>query len=655
MFSSIKGIFQKESNETCSVDFENEGQIAPVKLASSSFGNYIPNGILGDMRFVFLSDIHCKQYKIGFGVDVTQPNILSHNEKLDISIQNLPSGDFLIISGDFVETGLVEELRMFNLFLKEIVKSKKFKYIIFICGNHERTIDVDFYEAEGWRYHETKQDVAECREALFNNLPDNVHYLCDSFIELEGLKFYGTPWVFGGNDTFSSETSPCHFRWAYSVTEEELVAKYAQIPDDVDILITHMPPYGIGDGRRNYDKDYFDENERQVMGYDHVGSTSLRDRLAKLNPLIHCYGHIHSGYGAYRPLQRKEEWSLAQSLLRPSISSRDHLRDTVYINAANCDEDYVPIQPALVLDVESNAIPSDDLLPQQQSMEAKVDTAVALLLAIDVAREDGLEEHLVATLKASVRSYLKRVLATSCVIETHTKPDNSGKRLINKNLLEIDELETEIIDIFAQHSLLQSIYACRALCRRGDEDSSIDFRNPQLVVPHLYIGSLYPAEDICILDQFSITHIVNCCEGLEPPFPKEFTYLNLQLEDVDDQDLSLIFIDCIAFIDGAIMPTPRNSLATSLHSNFSEDNDVFPEDGQKSSLSNDSNSYNVYVHCHLGISRSASMVIAYLMFTLQLTYSEARALVKRARPFICPNDGFVKQLLKFESSLRLSV
>ena len=52
----------------------------------------------------------------------------------------------------------------------------------------------------------------------------------------------------------------------------------------------------------------------------------------------------------------------------------------------------------------------------------------------------------------------------------------------------------------------------------------------------------------------------------------------------------------------------------------------------------------VLVHCHAGVSRSASVVIAYIMKELHLDYKTARMLAQRARGMISPNEGFEKQL-----------
>ncbi|XP_063972378.1 dual specificity protein phosphatase 19 [Diachasmimorpha longicaudata] len=58
---------------------------------------------------------------------------------------------------------------------------------------------------------------------------------------------------------------------------------------------------------------------------------------------------------------------------------------------------------------------------------------------------------------------------------------------------------------------------------------------------------------------------------------------------------------------------------------------------------------NILVHCNAGISRSATIVIAYLMREENLNFQEALDKVKRIRPCVRPNEGFVKQLKEIET------
>jgi protein-tyrosine phosphatase len=59
----------------------------------------------------------------------------------------------------------------------------------------------------------------------------------------------------------------------------------------------------------------------------------------------------------------------------------------------------------------------------------------------------------------------------------------------------------------------------------------------------------------------------------------------------------------------------------------------------------------VFVHCLMGKSRSATLVIAYLMKTLKMKFLEAYEHVKKARKIIFPNFGFLKQLREYEKAL----
>ncbi len=58
------------------------------------------------------------------------------------------------------------------------------------------------------------------------------------------------------------------------------------------------------------------------------------------------------------------------------------------------------------------------------------------------------------------------------------------------------------------------------------------------------------------------------------------------------------------------------------------------------------------VNCSAGVSRSASVCIAYLMTRHSMSYEEAFAAVAKGRPEICPNDGFRTQLLAYEEKLK---
>lgn len=100
---------------------------------------------------------------------------------------------------------------------------------------------------------------------------DGVHLLFNSEVVIEGVKFYGTPYV---------TTLP---QWALVVSEATFSGHMRGVKD-VDVLVTHTPPRGILD---------------ECPGYGSVGSTALA-RLydtAQIQPQVHIFGHIHEGRG----------------------------------------------------------------------------------------------------------------------------------------------------------------------------------------------------------------------------------------------------------------------------------------------------------------------------------------------------------------------
>jgi Icc-related predicted phosphoesterase len=77
--------------------------------------------------------------------------------------------------------------------------------------------------------------------------------------------------------------------WAFMRSREGLADTYAAIPEHVDILVSHQPPYGLGDRA-------VDEQSGQI---EHLGSLELLTAMARVKPRLVICGHIHSGYGRF--------------------------------------------------------------------------------------------------------------------------------------------------------------------------------------------------------------------------------------------------------------------------------------------------------------------------------------------------------------------
>lgn len=98
-------------------------------------------------------------------------------------------------------------------------------------------------------------------------------YLEDEAIELHGIKFYGIPWT------------PQFGNWAFMGNEDFLSRKWAQVPMDTDVIISHGPPRGI--------LDITEEGER-------TGSIIHRHMVRSIRPKLNVFGHIHECYGRER-------------------------------------------------------------------------------------------------------------------------------------------------------------------------------------------------------------------------------------------------------------------------------------------------------------------------------------------------------------------
>lgn len=184
----------------------------------------------------------------------------------------LQGGDLLIVAGDLTKRDKPKEHEEFYLWLKEQDYDKK----IVIAGNHDNFL------------------VEHPNQFKLNE--DRIEYLCDSgttfrdwpelkpgmedgtTLEVKDYKIWGIPW----SKRFIGMNPHC---MAFTYYDEEWFydEKVAKIPVDVDILITHSPPYGILD--------------KVTDGYS-VGSPSLYNWLKYVGrPRLHVFGHIHEAYG----------------------------------------------------------------------------------------------------------------------------------------------------------------------------------------------------------------------------------------------------------------------------------------------------------------------------------------------------------------------
>lgn len=132
------------------------------------------------------------------------------------------------------------------------------------------------------------------------------------------------------------------------------------------------------------------------------------------------------------------------------------------------------------------------------------------------------------------------------------------------------------------------------------------------VAQHVYLGGDAVARDRDILRDNGITHVLNCVGFVCPEYFKcDFVYRTLWLQDSPSEDITSILYDVFDYFE-----------------------DVREQNGR------------VFVHCCQGVSRSTSLVIAYLMWREGQSFDDAFQYVKAARGIADPNMGFACQLLQ---------
>ena len=139
-----------------------------------------------------------------------------------------------------------------------------------------------------------------------------------------------------------------------------------------------------------------------------------------------------------------------------------------------------------------------------------------------------------------------------------------------------------------------------------------------LIVDQLYLGNSCNARNYYELENNKVGLIINSSPCISNYFQNEFEYYNVKVEDISGADI-------LCHLDNTV---------TRMHE-FIENNP------QKS----------VFVHCFMGSSRSATIIIAYLMKYHNYNLRDALNFVKEKREVVNLNQDFFKQLSEFDKTL----
>ncbi|OBS28100.1 hypothetical protein FPOA_02040 [Fusarium poae] len=196
----------------------------------------------------------------------------------------LPKGDVLIHAGDLTNQGSHVELAKTVAWLEK----QDFEAKIVIAGNHDITLDPEFYAEHGLYFHnKNPQSHDECLR-LFTSSP-SITYLSHGSANVCLTSPSGPRTHF---KVFGSPYSPRHGSWAFYYDApqnpsnwSDLTSMWESIPLDTDIVVTHTPP-----------RTHCDEtDERRATGCE-----ALRQALWRVRPQLVVCGHIHDGRGAER-------------------------------------------------------------------------------------------------------------------------------------------------------------------------------------------------------------------------------------------------------------------------------------------------------------------------------------------------------------------
>jgi len=135
------------------------------------------------------------------------------------------------------------------------------------------------------------------------------------------------------------------------------------------------------------------------------------------------------------------------------------------------------------------------------------------------------------------------------------------------------------------------------------------------ILPHIFVGNILDAQNLDRLNKNGITHIVNSTPDLPFFWEKKYNYLRIDVLDLPSQNIRKHFDKAFQFIDDA------------LH------------------IKNN----NVLVHCSAGISRSPTIVLAYMIKKYNMKLDEAFNEMRQKRQIIDPNISFILQLRDWEN------
>ncbi|KAB2099829.1 hypothetical protein AG0111_0g11954 [Alternaria gaisen] len=284
----------------------------------------------------------------------------------------LPKADVLLHCGDLTMIGLLEEYEKTLNMLESINADLK----LVIAGNHDITLDEEYYARKGKNMHRGRHD---------KDLPAKARDMWKG----ERAKRAGVVYLEEGTHTFQLQNganlrvyaSPyqpefCDFAFPYSRNEDRFNPSHQctpnakpiaenPVPDfpNIDVMMTHGPPMGVLDA---------------TTRGEHVGCEHLLRAARRCKPKLYCFGHIHEGWGAQKvrwnnnghldvkieehvefadavPLDWEtimDERAASVDVGQGSDNAVEFGRDTLMVNASIMSVTYMPLNAPWLVDMD---------------------------------------------------------------------------------------------------------------------------------------------------------------------------------------------------------------------------------------------------------------------------------------------------------------
>ncbi|KAF3809058.1 hypothetical protein GCG54_00011254 [Colletotrichum gloeosporioides] len=231
--------------------------------------------------------------------------------------QSLPPVDVAIHCGDLTEESKLVEFQNTITLMKSINAPLK----IVIAGNHDWTLDTPIFKSKIAEIPPpVDMALVDAEYRTFNQARDLL--LSSSATDITFLQHQGTHRLALPNGArltlYASPFTPSTEDWAFQYDPREEASRQWDVSDDVDVVVTHGPPHGVLD---------------RTAGGERIGSTGLFAAARWAKPRLHCFGHVHRGWGAKLVRWRRSEGAaLADGLAAagegPAAAVASHFADT---------------------------------------------------------------------------------------------------------------------------------------------------------------------------------------------------------------------------------------------------------------------------------------------------------------------------------------